>query len=490
MKRFAMPVLVALVPLALLLAAVLKKTGMNFTYTLDDPYIHLALARNILLGNYGINLSEPSAPSSSILWPFLLVPFAKLPLVWFEYVPLVLNAVCVLLSAVVLDKIFAERPPLARVVLSFSILLATNIYGLVFSGMEHNLQVLLVLYLTYGLLDRSVLQPGSSGYSLFLGCVLLLPLVRYEGAAFSFPVLAYLFFTGRCKGALLAGVPLVLIMAGFSLYLNSRGVGYVPSSILAKSYYPSSFAVVDNLRVNLEKYGFLLLPIAWICQRHFEEDRAFALLLPAIALLHFVFGKYGWFGRYEVYFVIFIAVITLRELLAFAPRMWWLALSLPLVFNSLLYATVFTPLAASNIASQQRLMATIARELGGSVAVNDIGLVALESSQYVLDLMGLGSLEALAARRRNEVDAEWIKRLMARNGVEYAIVYPEMYPEKPGNWIRVGDLTLNQARINVPPYLSLVTFFATTVESQERLRAALREFAEKHDSPAYSLTIH
>lgn len=488
MKRFAMPAIVALVPLALLLVAVLKKTGMNFTYTLDDPYIHLALARNILLGNYGINLGEPSAPSSSILWPFLLVPFAKLPLVWFEYVPLVLNVVCVLLSAVVLDKIFAERPPLARAVLSFSILLATNIYGLAFSGMEHNLQVLLVLYLTHGLLDRSLLQPGSSGYSLFLGSVLLLPLVRYEGAAFSFPILCYLFFSGRRRGALLAGVPLLLIIAGFSLYLNSKGVGYVPSSILAKSYYPNSFAVVDNLRVNLEKYGFLLLPIAWICQRHFEDDRAFALLLPAIALLHFVFGKYGWFGRYEVYFVIFIAVITLRELLAFAPRMWWLALSLPLFFfNTLLYATVFTPLGASNIANQQRLMATIARQLGSSVAVNDLGLVALESSQYVLDIYGLGSLEALEARRRNEIESEWIARLMARNEVEYAIVYPEMYPDKPSNWIRVGDLTLNQPRIT--PYLSLVTFFATTVESQERLRAVLREFAEKNNSPDYSLTI-
>mgnify|MGYP001017862235 CR=1 FL=1 len=43
-----------------------------FFYTLDDPYIHLALAENILRGHYGINLDEPSSPSSSIVYPFLV----------------------------------------------------------------------------------------------------------------------------------------------------------------------------------------------------------------------------------------------------------------------------------------------------------------------------------------------------------------------------------------------------------------------------------
>ena len=44
----------------------------HLIYTLDDPYIHLAVARNILLGGYGVNATEFSSPSSSILWPWLL----------------------------------------------------------------------------------------------------------------------------------------------------------------------------------------------------------------------------------------------------------------------------------------------------------------------------------------------------------------------------------------------------------------------------------
>ena len=59
------------------ISAMLNWNEGLFTYTLDDPYIHLRLAENISQGHYGINPSEYSAPSSSILWPFLLVPFSS-----------------------------------------------------------------------------------------------------------------------------------------------------------------------------------------------------------------------------------------------------------------------------------------------------------------------------------------------------------------------------------------------------------------------------
>ena len=40
-------------------------------YTLDNPYIHLSLAENLLLAHYGVNLDEVPSPSSFILYPFL-----------------------------------------------------------------------------------------------------------------------------------------------------------------------------------------------------------------------------------------------------------------------------------------------------------------------------------------------------------------------------------------------------------------------------------
>ena len=40
--------------------------------TLDDPYIHLAVADQILAGGYGVNNGDLSSPSSSIIWPYLM----------------------------------------------------------------------------------------------------------------------------------------------------------------------------------------------------------------------------------------------------------------------------------------------------------------------------------------------------------------------------------------------------------------------------------
>ena len=57
---------------------ILHLRGGHFSYTLDDAYIHLALAENLAGGHYGVNLGEYSAASSSILWPLLLIPLLRL----------------------------------------------------------------------------------------------------------------------------------------------------------------------------------------------------------------------------------------------------------------------------------------------------------------------------------------------------------------------------------------------------------------------------
>jgi hypothetical protein len=65
---------IASIPLVLVLRAI----GGAFGFSLDDPYIHLALASHILDGHYGINPNEAAAPSSSILFPFLVATLLKL----------------------------------------------------------------------------------------------------------------------------------------------------------------------------------------------------------------------------------------------------------------------------------------------------------------------------------------------------------------------------------------------------------------------------
>ena len=131
------------------LVAILRLNDGHLAYTLDDPYIHLALAENLAQGHYGVNATEHSAPSSSILWPFLLAPFAGGSLG--PVAPLILNWVAACLTIVVFSKLAATALPdpgntpavrLLHPLLVCLIVLTTNLVGLAYTGMEHSLSLI------------------------------------------------------------------------------------------------------------------------------------------------------------------------------------------------------------------------------------------------------------------------------------------------------------------------------------------------------------
>ncbi|MEN8216935.1 MAG: hypothetical protein ABFS56_11305 [Pseudomonadota bacterium] len=126
----------------------------KLVYTLDDPYIHLALAENIAKGHYGINLNEFSAPSSSIIWPFLLAMLSI-----GDYMPLIINFFAATTTLFLFSKIMisAFSPSEAKQYLVICLIVimlipASNLIGLVFTGMEHSLQVFLAILLVFGLI--------------------------------------------------------------------------------------------------------------------------------------------------------------------------------------------------------------------------------------------------------------------------------------------------------------------------------------------------
>ncbi|MGV6395143.1 hypothetical protein ACTUVN_000169 [Pseudomonas caspiana] len=473
--------LVFLLPIALITLSVLWINDGKLIYTLDDPYIHIDLARRIFGGHYGININEYSAPSSSIIWPFLLAPFTPLGqfMLW---VPLILNVGFSYLTFLLFNQLLKDVSFGYRFLVLGGWFLATNFYGLIFNGMEHCLQIYLVTLIAIGVLHKEFENNPTTRDGVFIA-ILMLPLVRYEGLAVSLPALLYLFLKGERIRPVVYGTGLLAAVALFSLFLSHLGLGYLPSSVIAKSDTTGLSSIAMNAIGQFEKYGWIIVIMLVTCAL-MPERKLFALLLISVTALHALFGKNGWFGRYEIYWLTFLGIffmhLCLTQLRARTTAIIFGLL--PLAFAQLVYTTLSTPLAAAAVYNQQYPMSQIAQRLNAPVAVNDLGLVALNSRQYVLDLWGLGSLEALKLRKSQSGSA-WISDLMERKNAHYAFVYEEWFAERPASWIKVGELQMNIPKIATA--FSTVAFFATDEASAQTLKEVIQAYALEYPTGKY-----
>lgn len=438
-------------------------TNYHFTYTLDDPYIHLTLAKHIWQGFYGINIGEASAPASSILWPFLLSPFSIFGN-YFELVPLFINFLCLVGLVHLLLLIFKEVPINSRVLLIFIILISTNSYGLIFTGMEHSLQILLVLLGIYPLFkEKWCIQTKDPPYYQITALVLS-PMVRYEGLAISIPILFYLFLRGFRLKASIGLISIFFILGLFSTFLYYKGLGLLPHSIIAKST-----PIMTNLNVNLRQKGYLLLPITVMMVALWKKNPQLVFVVIATTTLHFLFGHYGWFGRYEVYYVLFIAIIAIRLVIDFNWPVFPSIFALPLFFYTLTFTNFLIPFASSNIYYQQAQMANIFHLLNEPIAVHDLGLVSFRSNgKYVLDLYGLGSNDSMESRiaNLNRTNSYWLSDLMKKKNVNYAFLFPGWLKHKPNSWLKVGEIKVKFFCV-VTSYNTVTMYSVDTIHAKK-----------------------
>jgi hypothetical protein len=480
------------------LAAILLLNRGQPVYTLDDAYIHLALAERIWHGAYGINAHEVAAPSSSILWPFLLAPFSALPTAIFSLVPLGVNVAAASMTAKLLAREVrcvlppAQPPGLAATLLVAALLIATNLVPLIFTGLEHSVQQLLAVVIIVGLIEEG--RGGRPPVSLWIALIAI-PLIRYDSVALAVPALAYLLWRRHFKGA--AGVALVLVLAlgGFSLALALHGLGLLPASVLAKSDVVRTggglAALAMNLYGNLLPYpqgNVMLLGLAGVlaaaCERSRPAaERGLAWVLLSALVLHLAFGKVGSYFRYEasVWTAALVGLLhlyrqPLARVLVGGAASARIALFGALAAGSLgyLFALASTPLASNNIYDQQYQMHRfVADYTRGAVAVNDLGWVSFRNPSYVLDLAGLASPEALRARYSAR-GSEWIDRLCRAHGVQLAMIYDDWFTALPPGWLHLGTLTFARARITAAN--RNVQFYATVPDAAPALRSELEAF--------------
>lgn len=458
------------IPLFILIGLTIYFTDGHFTYSLDDPYIHLALAENIFHGHYGINKNEPSAPSSSIIWPFILAifyPAGKL----FHFVPLLLNSICCIGSCIILhDSLRFLRKCWQRALLCFVFAFSLNLFGLTLTGMENSLQVFLSLFI-----GKRIFEFKYDGL-LFLA-LLTLPLVRYEGFAISLPVLLYLFFKGEKRTSILIALILILLVGSFSFYILSKGLSILPSSVLAKTSKLDYYNIALNFRENLRQFGYVGIVVVLIIQQVWAKDRYLAASFLMSCLLFFLFGKTGLFSRYEIFILSYILLASVYFLLKNDPTKWKVFLSIPIPLFFVLQSTILTPPAASNIYRQHIQMGRITSLLNEPVAVNDLGAVSYYTPHYVLDLWGLGSIEALQLRESNKISSNWIEHLMGKNHVQFAMIYDDWFTNLPAHWIKVGKLNLDEKLRSSGK--NTISLYATDKSSAATFRTVLIRYKKE-----------
>lgn len=475
----------------------MRYTGGEVTYPVDDAFIHLAMAKRIAFaGEYGLGDGFVSA-SSSISWPFLLAGVLRF-VGGGAFAPLWMNGVLGCLAPYAVDatvlRIHADARPWQRVVMAMVVTTLSLVPTLVCVGMEHTLH--LVLFVLFVGLSVDLLQGGRLSRSLLV-VSLLLGSVRYEGL---FPISAIaltLFAKRRVREALMLGLSGFTIPALFGAVLFAKTGHVLPLSVLLKRRVypfrePSDFVdfLGGDLFHRLAGELHLAVPcllLAMVFAATFLVEvssrvRASLALVLLCTAFHLQFGGLGWFYRYDAYLVAALLTVLGGALLVlFRDKPWALFAMVLLVTGVLLRrtleATSFTPSAGRNIFEQQvqtaRFLSTHFAD--DKVLVNDIGAATYYRSGGVVDLMGLGHKEVAeqkGLRIERPPSREFLERLSADAPV--AVVYDEWFRGSiPASWFRVATWTIESNRSCAFPQVSV---FATRANAIGKVLSATRAF--------------
>lgn len=498
---------------------ILTQNNGVFTYTLDDPYIHMSTARHLVeSGQWSATGHGYTSASSSPLW-VLLITGLFLVFGAAEWVPLflsLLSGICLIFVVYYITTEYVFSSALKLFVL-ISIFLIMPMVFVTFTGMEHILHT--TLHLAVVLVGLKFLDHLSRKVLIILFILIfLLVFTRLEGLFLVLPFSILLFYFKKRSQAVLMVVAAVLPVGLPGLVSVVHGWPILPISVLLKT-------VADDGVVFWERFGAILLQLQyekgvgafWILSAVLIIALIFSVkmkmstltkrwlgLYVACLCLHIFFGRLGWGFRYEAYliaigiltFSIFIKEafgrISIRKLV-FTKRgaligFVFIVIGVYSLVSRANEGITLTPRASRNIYQQHY---QIARFVGTYyqdtvVGVNDIGAVGFYTDVPYVDLWGLADKEIGNLRLRGQYSGEEIGRIAIERNMNIAVIYRDWFQEGLYGWSRVIGLPNGWQRIatwtipdNVITGGDTVTFYAVDPEIVDGLRRNLQEFAQQ-----------
>lgn len=502
----------------------------HLIYSLDDPYILMAVAKNLALhGVWGVTPYEVANASTSILYPIVLAGLFRVFGVLHD-IPFILNSFLAALTLATIHLTLRRyRVPwwlnLPALILTIYV---TPLVVHVFVSMGAVMQIWLsvtFVALAVDLLSREHLPPlrSRSGVALLL-LTLGVATIRYEGTLLV-AMTGLLFLLRRRLDvfvalALVAGTPLLL----FGLWTISQGATFFPNATIARVYTYgdlrqgnlSHYLDLGRLYERLiERERLILLVMAFIApawaiymqrRKIWEPYFVASALIAGTIILHANFAETGWFWRYEAYlFALLCAFVPLNlaHLLRSdrdevpAKRPLWLgyltAKAPTLLALAVLGLTLFTPLqkrahksyhditlASRDIYRQQVQTGRFLQRYytGANVVLNDIGAPTFLADFHLLDIWGLGSDHVARALSEgaNRVGHAFLRGNIAEHDMDIAILFEGWFGSAlPPQWERVGRWILPERNVAGN---TVLTFFAERDSPEaDQLLANLIDFA-------------
>jgi hypothetical protein len=495
---------------AIELILVLLKNRGHFVYGLDDVYIHMAIARNLVLhGVWGPTSQHFASASSGPLWT-LLISASYLLFGVNQYVPLILNLLVATAFVGCVWVLLARNKlsPLATLVTLLALILLTPLPGLILTGQEHVLQAMLTVLFLDQAGDR-LCQTGASRRStnILLALAVLVGFIRYESLFLIGTTAALFVVAGEASlgiaVALAGAIPATLI----GLIFVAKGSFFLPSSVLIKSgsgnglarflnnWQQNIYAGPDVAILAIVAVGALLIAVTSLPRKKWANPTvAKTLLVLAMTVAHLIFALVQFF-RYDAYLVsATIYVVALNWAAPWSSRTesrFWRSLPLRLAGATFIglaalvgmargiWIFVRTPTACNNIYSQQYQVAQVIKDCyeGQSVALNDIGAVSYFADIQLLDLGGLANVEVAQAMMQHRLGPTEIERFAVNYGTKVAVLYPNWFDGTANGPLPTSWITI--ATWHVPNHWMLggntVAFYAVDQFEARRLNACLED---------------
>lgn len=494
----------------------IKQNNGNFVYALDDPYIHMAIAKNFSqFGVWGVDKYSFGPASSSVLWTLILsVVFYFFGLN--EWALLIINLV------VCFALLFAINNILGRKIQSTMLLTCLVLYIafsapfplLIFTGQEHLFHSLITLVFAYKSAkilslkrnEEEATKISPKDYAVMSILAILLVGARFEGLFLLFIVFLYSLIRRKIAFGfflLLSGMAVVIIFGIISVFNNGY---FLPNSVLLKGNMPN----LSNLRGILKFFGgfaiyqmvknpvvlvlftiaiFLLWEEVRSKRFFFSFGISYLLLFVGALLLHLQFARVGGFFRYESYLVVFgiVGIVLYLSSQDYLFGNWQkrktifigilIVLSMPFIERALSTIRLILP-ATKNIYEQQYQMGQFIRKYynGSTIALNDIGAVNFFADVCCIDLFGLANTEVASLILSRKYNTKHIQEIARKNKVKIAILYEiwfERFGGLPLQWQLVEKWKISN---NVVCGDAVVSFFAVSPNAKDSLEKFLQEF--------------